>query len=56
MLPLHVGWYLPLSTPSNNIVLPYPKTHKIPYPKTHNPHATIPKNSQKNTQLTKKLC
>ncbi len=45
MLPLHVGWCLPLSTPSNKIVLPTPKltsyctlkhtTHTLPYPKTH---------------------
>jgi hypothetical protein len=45
MLPLHVGWYLPLSIPSSKITLPTQKlmsyltlkltTHTLPYPKTH---------------------
>jgi hypothetical protein len=56
MLPLHVGWCLPLPVPSSKIALPtqkltsYPTlkltTHMLPYPKTektaHNPHATLP--------------
>jgi hypothetical protein len=59
MLPLQLGWYLPLPTPSNKIVLPTQKltsystpkltTHMLPYPKTHpkthNSHATLPKNT-----------
>jgi hypothetical protein len=45
MLSVHVGWYLPLPTPSNKLALPtqklthYPTqkltTHMLPYPKTH---------------------
>jgi hypothetical protein len=38
MLPLHVGWCLPLPIPSSKIALPIQKTHKLPYLKTHNPH------------------
>ncbi len=56
MLLLHVGWCLPLPTPSRKIGLPtqicmsYPTpklmTHMLPYPKTHpqthNSHNTLP--------------
>ena len=45
MLPLHVGWYLPLPTHSNKLALTTQKlmrnptqkliTHTLPYPKTH---------------------
>jgi hypothetical protein len=56
MLPLHVGWYLPLPTPSNKIALPTQKltsyspqkltTHTLPYPKNHpkphKSHANLP--------------
>ncbi len=69
MLPLHVGWCLPLPIPSSKIVLPIQKltsyptfkltTHMLPYPKTqqklttyNNPHATLHKNSTKNSQPT----
>jgi hypothetical protein len=59
MLPLHVGWCLPLPIPSSYITLPaqkltsYPTlkltTHMLPNPKTqqktHNQHATLPKNT-----------
>ncbi len=59
MLPLHVGWCLPLPIPSSYIVLPtqklmsYPTlkltTHTLPDPKTqqktHNQHATLPQNT-----------
>ncbi len=55
MLPLHVGWCLPLPVPSSNIALPtqklmsYPTlkltTHMLPDPKTqqktHNPQQTV---------------
>ncbi len=44
ILPLHVGWYLPLPTPSNKLMLTTQKlmcnptqkltTHTLPYPKT----------------------
>ncbi len=53
MLPLHVGWCLPLPIPSSKIALPTQKTHKLPYLKTHNPHATLPKNLTKNSQPTR---
>jgi hypothetical protein len=66
MLPLHVGWCLPLPIPSSKFVLPTRKltsyltlkltTHMLPYPKTqpkpHNPRTTLPKNSTKNSQPT----
>ncbi len=59
MLPLHVGWCLPLPIPSSYIVLPtqkltsYPTLkltiHTLPDPKTHqnthNQHTTHPKNT-----------
>ncbi len=66
MLLLHVGWCLPLPIPSSKISLPtqkltsYPTLkltiHMLPYPKTqpktHSPHASLPKNSTKNSQPT----
>jgi hypothetical protein len=66
MLPLHVGWCLPLPIPSSKIAIPTQKltnyltlkltTHVLPYPKTqpktHNPHATLTKNSTKNSLPT----
>ncbi len=52
MLLLHVGWCLPLPIPSSKNCATYPKTHELPYLKTHNPHATLPKNSTKNSQPT----
>jgi hypothetical protein len=46
MLPLHVGWYLPLSTPSNKLAL-------TTIPK--NSRKTLPKNSQATRYPTLKL-
>jgi hypothetical protein len=66
VLPLHVGWCLPLPIPSSNIALPTQKltsystlkltTHTLPYPKTqqktHNPQQPTCYFTQK---LNKKL-
>jgi hypothetical protein len=52
MLPLHVGWCLPLPISSSNIVLPTQKLTSYPTLKLTTPHATRPKNATKNSQST----
>jgi hypothetical protein len=47
MLPLHVGWYLTLPTPSNKLALANQNLMHHPTQKNHKPHATLPKNSAK---------